>query len=190
VPIRDVILETTLQLIAKSGISATSVQDIAAASSCSKANVLYHFSHKEQLIDQSLAGTLTATAHFINRFENRGLVSVDNRREFTEGLVDLLVEYRRGIHIVITHPYLGDSIPALATARELMARMANIVAGSATSELDRIRFGIAVAGVTYALVSTEILELATLGPTELKAFLTEALQDMVLHSAGPTLGVS
>jgi len=38
-------------------------------------------------------------------------------------------------------------------------------------------------------VSTEILELATLGPTELKAFLTEALQDMVLHSAGPTLGV-
>jgi predicted Zn-dependent protease len=91
---------------------------------------------------------------------------------------------------VITHPYLGDSIPALATARELMARMANIVAGSATSELDRIRFGIAVAGVTYALVSTEILELATLGPTELKAFLTEALHDMVLHSAGPTLGVS
>lgn len=189
-PTRDLILQTTLQLVAKHGISATSVQDIAAASSCSKANVLYHFSHKEELINEALAGTLGATAQFIDRFENRGLVGVEDRKDFTEGLVDLLVEHRRGIHIVITHPYLGPSISALATARELMARMANIVAGSATSELDRIRFGIAVAGVTYALVSTEILELATLGSTELKAFLTEALQDMVLHAAGPQLGVS
>jgi hypothetical protein len=47
-----------------------------------------------------------------------------------------------------------------------------------------------VAGVTYALVSTEILELETLGPDELKIFLTEALQDIVLHSAEPRAGVS
>jgi TetR/AcrR family transcriptional regulator len=190
VPIRDVILETTLQLIAKHGISATSVQDIADASSCSKANVLYHFSHKEQLIDEALASTLHATAKFIARFEDRGLVSVEDRRAFTEGLVELLIEHRRGIHTVITHPYLGDSIPGLGAARELMARMAGVVAGSATGELDRIRFGIAVAGVTYALVSTEILELDTLGPEELKTFLTEALQDMVLHAPSARVGVN
>jgi len=190
VPIRDVILGTTLQLIAKHGISATSLQDIAAASSCSKANVLYHFSHKEHLIDEALASTLSATAQFIGRFEGQGIATLDDRRDFIEELVDLLIAHRRGIHTVITHPYLGDSIPALATARELMTRMANVVAGSATSELDRIRFGIAIAGVTYALVTTEILELATLGPTELKTFLTEALHDMVLHSAGPQVVVS
>jgi AcrR family transcriptional regulator len=190
VPSRDVILETTLQLIGKHGISATSIQDIADSSSCSKANVLYHFSHKEQLVDEALASTLHATANFIARFEDRGLVSVEDRRAFTEGLVELLIEHRRGIHTVITHPYLGDSIPALVTARDLMARMAGVVAGSAAEELDRIRFGIAVAGVTYALVSTEILELDTLGPEELKVFLTEALQGMVLPAAGPPVGVS
>ena len=102
----------------------------------------------------------------------------------------MLIEHRRGIHTVITHPYLGDSIPALGAARTLMAAMAELVTGSATGELDRIRFGIAVAGVTYALVSTEILELETLGPDELKIFLTEALQDIVLHSAEPRAGVS
>jgi TetR/AcrR family transcriptional regulator len=190
VPIRDVILETTLHLIAKRGISATSLQDIADASACSKANVLYHFSHKEQLIDEALAPTLSAAAGFIARAESRGLRSVDDRRAFTEGLVEMLIEHRRGIHTVITHPYLGDSIPALGAARTLMAAMAELVTGSATGELDRIRFGIAVAGVTYALVSTEILELETLGPDELKVFLTEALQDIVLHSAAPQAGVN
>jgi AcrR family transcriptional regulator len=181
VPIRDVILETTLQLIAKRGISATSVQDIADASSCSKANVLYHFSHKEQLIDEALAPALAATAALIASTEQRGLNSDTERLAFTEGLVDLLIEHRQGIHTVITHPYLGESIPALATARELMARMAELVSDHSTGEQDRVRFGIAVAGVTYALVSTEILELETLAPDDLKAVLTEALQDIVLH---------
>lgn len=184
-PIRDVILESTLQLVAKRGISATSLQDIADASSCSKANVLYHFSHKEHLIDVALAPALSATAELIARSEARGLNDDDNRRAFTEELVELLIEHRRGIHTVITHPYLGDSIPALGTARALMSRMAELVSDNATGEHDRMRFGIAVAGVTYALVSTEILDIETLGEEDLKALLTRALQDIVLHGANP-----
>jgi AcrR family transcriptional regulator len=190
VPIRDAILETTLQLIAKHGISATSVQDIATASSCSKANVLYHFSHKEQLIDEALAPTLSAAANFIAQAETRGLGTTEDRQAFIEGLVELLIEHRRGIHTVITHPYLGDSIPALVTARNLMSAMAELVSGSASGERDRIRFGIAVSGVTYALVSAEILGLETLGPEELKIFLSEALQGMVLQGAHQPEGLS
>lgn len=189
-PIRDAILETTLQLIAKQGISATSIQDIADASCCSKANVLYHFSHKEKLIDEALAPTLAATAELISRARHRGLTTVSERQVFTEELVDLLIEHRRGIHTVITHPYLSDVIPALSTARTLMSAMAELVSAGATGEHDRIRFGIAVAGVTYALVSTEILQLETVGPEELKVFLTAALQDMVLNGAEPPVGVS
>lgn len=55
--VREQILQATLDLCARRGIAATSLQDIADASNCSKANVVYHFSHKEELIDAALGST-------------------------------------------------------------------------------------------------------------------------------------
>jgi AcrR family transcriptional regulator len=61
VSVRDQILQATLDLCARRGIDATSLQDIADASNCSKANVVYHFSHKEELISEALTPALDAT---------------------------------------------------------------------------------------------------------------------------------
>jgi len=187
VPLRDRILETTLELLAKRGISATSVQDIADASGCAKASVLYHFSHKEQLIDEALRPALTAVAALLQEATERGLTSLEAQRIFTEDLVGVLIEHRKAIHTVITHPYLVDSIPALEQANTLMAGLAELVSNHTKGEHERMRFGIALAGVTYALVSTELLGIGTLDETELTRSLTSALQDIVLHpNAAPS----
>jgi hypothetical protein len=95
--------------------------------------------------------------------------------------VGVLIEHRRAIHTVITHPYLVGSIPALDQANTLMAGLAELVSEHTPGEHERMRFGIALAGVTYALVSTELLGIGTLDEKELKTSLTEALQDIVLH---------
>lgn len=180
-PLRDRILETSLDLIASRGIAATSVQDIADACECAKASVLYHFSHKEQLIDEALRPALEAIGTLLGEAQKRGLHSLDAKFSFTEALVEILIEHRRAIHLVITHPYLVDSIPALEQAHTLMAGLAELVSDHTAGEHERMRFGIALAGVTYALVSTELLGIGTLNEADLKISLTQALQDIVLN---------
>lgn len=185
-PLRDRILETSLDLVASRGIAATSVQDIADACECSKATVLYHFSHKEHLIDEALNPALQAIGALLGEVQQRGLDSLDAKFSFTEALVEVLIHHRRAIHTVITHPYLVDSIPALEQAHTLMAGLAELVSDHTAGEHERMRFGIALAGVTYALVSTELLGIGTLNEADLKTSLTQALQDIVLtqHPAG------
>lgn len=188
-PLRNRILETTLDLIARRGIAATSVQDIADASSCAKASVLYHFSHKEELIDEALRPALAAISTLLAEAANRGLGNREAKLAFTEALVDILIEHRRAIHTVITHPYLVDAIPALEQAHTLMAGLAELVSDHTAGEHERMRFGIALAGVTYALVSTELLGIGTLNDNDLKSSLTSALQDIVLHDKPAASGV-
>lgn len=186
--LRDQILETTLGLIARRGIAATSVQDIADACLCSKATVLYHFSHKELLVDEALRPGLAAVAQLVESTTERGLENAAAKLDFAQALVGVLLEQRLAIHTIITHPYLVDSIPALAQAQALMARLAELVSDQAEGDYEGIRFGIALAGVTYALVSTELLGLNTMAEEDLRTLLTSVLRDMVLPGAATPSG--
>ena len=71
--------------------------------------------------------------------------------------MELLVSHRLATHIVITHPYFVDSVPALKKAQALMGQLADLVADYSSGEYDRLRFGIVISGVTYTLVSASIL---------------------------------
>ena len=184
--VREQILQATLDLCAKRGIAATSLQDIADASHCSKANVVYHFAHKEELMDEALAPSLAATEALVSRAESQGLASEADRVAFARNLVELLVAHRLATHIVITHPYFVDSVPALGKAQALMARMADLVTQYSLGEYDRLRFGVVISGVTYTLVSATILEVQSVPEAELTEMLTSVVTSMVmgeLHSA-------
>ena len=183
VSVRDLILQTTLGLCATRGIAATSLQDIADASGCSKANVVYHFSHKEELVDEALAPSLRATEDLVGSTELAGLATDEARVAFATHLVDLLVTHRLATHIVITHPYFVDSIPALTKAQTLMGRMADLVTQYSAGEYDRLRFAVVISGVTYALVSASILAINSMPERELKEMLTTVVSSMVMGSA-------
>jgi AcrR family transcriptional regulator len=182
VSVKNQILQATLELCANRGIAATSLQDIADASGCSKANVVYHFSHKEGLIDEALAPSIAATEKLVTGAELAGLGTEGDRLDFVANLVDLLVTHRLATHIVITHPYFVDSIAALRTAQTLMGRLADLVAQYSSGDYDRLRFGVVISGVTYALVSASILAVASLEEQELKDMLTTVVGSMVMVS--------
>ena len=180
--VRVQILQATLDLCARRGISATSLQDIADASNCSKANVVYHFSHKEELLDEALTPSLEATEKLVSATATHGLGSDDDRVAFAQNLVELLVSHRLATHIVITHPYFVDSVPALKKAQALMGQLADLVTQYSSGEYDRLRFGIVISGVTYTLVSASILELESMPEDTLTAMLTDAVTSMVMSA--------
>ncbi len=180
--VREQILQATLDLCARRGIAATSLQDIADVSNCSKANVVYHFSHKEELINEALAPSLEATEKIVAATTTLGLGTDAGRVAFARDLVELLVSHRLATHIVITHPYFVDSVPALKKAQALMGQMADLVTHYSSGEYDRLRFGIVISGVTYTLVSASILELQSVPEDELTTMLTSVVSSMVMST--------
>ena len=101
---------------------------------------------------------------------------------FAQNLVELLVSHRLATHIVITHPYFVDSVPALKKAQALMGQLADLVTQYSSGEYDRLRFGIVISGVTYTLVSASILELESMPEDTLTAMLTDAVTSMVMSA--------
>ena len=177
---RDHILLSALDGFAHRGIAATTIQDVADSAHASKANVLYHFSSKEQLVDATLTPTLDALEELISRAETAGIREEGTRDHFIDGFVDLLIDYRLGIHVVLSHPYLASEIPSLARAFGLMERLAVLVSEQTSGEKDRLRFGVAVSGAAYALVSSGILGVEQLDEQSLRETLRDVLRRMVL----------
>jgi len=177
----DEILSTALERFALQGIASTSIQDIASHAGTSKANVLYHFGSKENLISEALSPSLKDLEALLVHAEATGLASAGAQTDFVSRFVSLFITHRLAIHTVVTHPYSAETIPGLASAHQLMGRMAELVASSSAGEYDRLRFGVAVSGATYALVSAGILGVQELDTEDLQALLTDVVTSM-LHT--------
>lgn len=175
----DEILVTALERFALQGIAATSIQDIASHAGTSKANVLYHFGSKENLISEALSPSLKDLEALLLQAETEGLATAQAQASFVSLFVSFLVTHRLALHTVVTHPYSAETVPGLAAAHRLMGRMAELVTTSSTGEYDRLRFGVAVSGATYALVSAGILGVQQLEPDDLQALLTDVLTSML-----------
>jgi len=183
--LRENILNTALERYSLHGIAATSVQDIADHAQSSKANVLYHFTSKEQLVDNALSPALEALDAIVRGAETIGFDTRGPREVFVEGFIDFLLHHRLAVQIIVTHPYLADSIPALQSAQELMGRMANLLAGSVPGHSELSRFAIAISGATYAVASSGLVGRSPLANSEYRAFLREALMSTL--DVEPTL---
>jgi len=178
---RDLILSSSLERFARDGFLATSVQHIAGDAGVSKATVLYHFTSKEDLLEQAITPALDALQRLIDSVPaDTALGELSQRAAFVDRFVPFLISNRQGIHIVVTHAHLAHSHPALTRAVGMMAALANIVERSSQSELDALRFGVALSGATYALVSETLLGMNTLPPKALEEGLRTVLFDMIV----------
>lgn len=177
---RERILEVALNRFAQHGIAATSLQDVADHAQVSKANVLYHFGSKDQLVDHALEPALSALSSLLDTMDQKGVRESETRRAFVPIFVDFLLEHRQATHVVVSHPYLSADIPSLARAQQLMARMAMTVSQQTAGDLDRLRFGVAVSGATYALVSSGQLGVENLDTDTLRAGLRDVINSMLI----------
>lgn len=174
----DLILDTALLRFAHQGIAATTIQDVADHAEVSKASVLYHFSTKEHLVDEVLAPALAALTELVSQQQGTSLADDKNRSEFVEAFVNFLLDHRLATHIVVTHPYLAGSISSLATANQLMSQLADAVSSAGFGDTERLRFGVAVSGATYALVTAGILGVDSLSNEDLRPLLKNVLLQM------------
>ena len=181
---RDHILATALERFARQGIAATTIQDVADHAGVSKASVLYHFETKDQLVDSALAPGLNALEHLVESMRAAGLSRPAARGAFVEAFVDFLLAHRQATHIVVAHPYLAADSAALGHAHRLMATMAELVSATTQGDDDRLRFGVAVSGATYALVSSDLLGVDRLDDESLRRGLREVLGNMMAAPTG------
>ena len=175
----DSILQAALTLFAHRGIDATSLVDIAEKAETSKANVLYHFGSKDNLVGACLEPSVAELRSMAAGFSNRGLADRESRLEFVDRFVDVLINHRLAIHVIVTHPYRAESTPVLAAAHAVMREMAVLVATHTSGPEDRVRFGIAVSGATYALVSAGVIGAETPDDAEIRETLRHVLSEIV-----------
>lgn len=177
---RTHILEVALERFAYQGIAATTIQDVADHAGVSKASVLYHFSSKDQLVDQALAPGLEALEDLVQSMAQSGISAPHDREGFLSGFVDFLIDHRLATHVVVAHPYLAHESSSLGRAHRLMATMAQLVSEQTSGDDDRLRFGVAVSGATYALVSSGLLGVDSLDPDSLRLGLRDVLHRMLM----------
>lgn len=177
---REQILQVALNRFAHQGIAATTIQDVADHAHVSKASVLYHFSSKAELVNHALTPSLDALEALISGMEDQTPGAPGMREAFVHSFVDFLVDHRLATHVVVSHPYLAEDITALGRAQMMMGRMAQAVSEQTTGDDDRLRFGVAVSGATYALVSAGMLGVETLDEASLRQGLQRVLSDMML----------
>ena len=185
---RDRILQVALHRFASQGIAATTIQDVADHADVSKASVLYHFSSKAELVNHALTPSLDALEALISGMEEHGSHAGGTRQDFINAFVDFLIVHRLSTHVVVSHPYLADDITALGRAQTMMGRMAQVVSEQTSGDDDRLRFGVAVSGATYALVSSGMLGVDTLDEESLRVGLRRVLSDMMLSPAAEVTG--
>ncbi len=177
---RDQILDSALERFALDGFLATSIQHIAADAGVSKATVLYHFTSKEDLLQHAITPALDEFQKLLDGVrDDESLADPSDRKAFVDAFVPFLISNRLGIHIIVTHAHLAHSHPALSRALTLMSRIADIVERSSTSPIDALRFGVALSGATYSLVSETLLGMDKLDPDELEEGLKAVLTDML-----------
>jgi len=174
----DIIERIALERFALRGIEATTIQDIADSAGVSKASVLYHFNSKEHLVDSVLEHALRELESLVSSLTSTPLDSAEARSEFLDCFVDFLITHRLASHIVVSHPYLLDQIQSLRRASTLMGALAEHLSQAGLAEYERLRFGVAVSGATYALVSAGQLEVERVPDEQLRPLLTSVVQDM------------
>ncbi len=150
----DELRAIALDAFASSGYLGTSLQQIADRAGVSKASVLYHFASKEALLEAALTPAVDRLAVLIDELDGLGR-GRRARAAFLERFVDLLLEHRAAVYIFVNQSGAIEDTAIIQRAGMLVRRIANYFAENVDSLDEQMRFGIALGGAAYLLVSME-----------------------------------
>ena len=183
--LHDDLRQIALDEFAAAGYAATSLQRIADLAGTSKASVLYHFASKEQL----LADVVTPALDDLERLTTVPLDGAGalRRADFVEQFVDLLLQHRQVVPLVINQGATLDDVPVMRRATELMRRVAELFRLASGSTIEKLRFGVAFGGVAYTLAAAERLGLSGEIPIdEVRSALLQILHDLLVPAVAST----
>ncbi len=164
---------------ATAGYTATSLQRIAELAGLSKSSVLYHYASKEALLEAAIGPAIDRMIEIVGPFDRPWMIRDEERREFLEAFVDLLLQYRLEVHMFINQgPSLVD-VPVIDRANALVLRLAEFFSANSTSLEDKMRFGIALGGAAYMLCTVQNLDLPVEPQEEIRAALLSIMGELL-----------
>jgi len=183
---QDDLRAIALAEFAASGYSATSLQRIAEKAGMSKASVLYHFESKELLLADIVSPALNDLEGLLDSLGRAGGL---RHADFVESFVDLLLQHREVVPLVINQGATLNDVPVMRRATELMRGVAELFRLASGSTTEKLRFGVAFGGVAYTLAAAERLGLSGEIPTgDLRAALILILHELLVPGTDTASG--
>lgn len=145
-----------LSEFATAGYTATSIARIAELAGLAKSSVLYHYTSKEVLLEAAVTPAIEHLESILDVMAKYPFTP-DTRDAFVRQLVDFLLEHRLEVHLFINQGQSLVDVPVMQRATALVSRVATFFANATATTEEHMRFGIALGGAAYLLVSQPIL---------------------------------
>lgn len=167
-----------LNEFATAGYAGTSLHRIADLAGLSKSSVLYHYASKDALLEAAVAPAIEQMNQILETMATRPVTRA-SRNEFIAEFVDFLLDHRLEVHLFINQgPSLVD-VPVVDRANELVRRLAEFFASTALTTEHRMRFGVALGGAAYMLVTQQAMGLDSAPRDETRAALLTILGELL-----------
>lgn len=174
----DDLREIALGEFALAGYAGTSLQRIAEIAGLSKSSVLYHYASKDALLEAAVAPAIEQLSRILEILSTRP-ATVASRNEFIAEFVDFLLDHRLEVHLFINQgPSLVD-VPVVDRANELVQHLAEFFASAAPATEHRMRFGVALGGAAYMLVTQHAMGLESAPRDETRTALITILGELL-----------
>ncbi|WP_308799437.1 TetR/AcrR family transcriptional regulator [Agromyces silvae] len=181
----DELKQVALEQFATVGFAASSLQQIADRAGYSKSSVLYHYASKEALLEAAIGPAIDLLERLLRDFVDAGR-TLDARRVFIREFVDFLLGNRLAVHTFVNQGQFLRDIPVIERANTVIRGLADSICDADAPLAEQMRFGVALAGATYALVADEtILEDEQRHPDdEVREALVTVLSELLLPADG------
>lgn len=167
-----------LEEFATAGYAGTSLHRIADLAGLSKSSVLYHYASKEALLEAAVVPAIDRMSEILTGMASHP-VTTASRKLFIADFVDFLLKHRLEVHLFINQgPSLID-VPVIDRTNDLVQRLADFFASTIMSTEHRMRFGVALGGAAYMLVSQQAMELDDAPQEETRAALIVILTELL-----------
>lgn len=171
---------------ATAGYAATSLHRIADLAGLSKSSVLYHYASKDALLEAAVAPAIERMSEILDALAARPLTR-ESRNEFVTEFVDFILEHRLEVHLFINQGPSLEDVPVVDRANELVRRLAEYFASTAPATEHRMRFGVALGGAAYMLVTQQAMGLESAPLDETRTALLAILGDLLAPIPIPAL---
>lgn len=163
---------------ATAGYAGTSLQRIAELAGLSKSSVLYHYASKDALLEAAVQPALERMTGILESMATRPATR-SSRDEFIAEFVDFLLEHRLEVHLFINQGRSLVDVPIVDRANELVRRLAEFFASTATTTEHQMRFGVALGGAAYMLVAQQAMGLDSAPLEETRTALVTILRELL-----------
>jgi len=177
----DELRQVALEQFAIEGFAASSLQQIADRAGYSKSSVLYHYASKEALLEAAIGPAIDRLERLLREFVDGGR-TLGARRVFIAQFVDFLLGNRLAVHTFVNQGQFLRDIPVIERANTVIRGIAASICDADAPLAEQMRFGVALAGATYALVADQTIleDEQRLPDAEVRDALVTVLSELLL----------